>query len=381
MIAKWINAIDREGRLLLNHQLDWKVSRSIREISEILGIRSIIDLIREHKNIQQSGNYIVRDLGAGDGNTLKELYDSMRRQDIIFYGTGDYIYFDLFTTLRNTRYKDAIHEELLILFVEKVVMEFRRHTGASTIGKIRKSLETVTFSKDDTIRNSSMTNQKTLMFSSEHEYPLSPEIQGNFEAHARELEELRRFVSENLYSLFSGFFQKIYVAQFNDLRIQDEVLSRVDFQYSIRATSHVSGREYMNIISEHIYNSAKPGSIFIDNGIHQSYTSIPRLRELYDLYTDMVGVNFRLIYDAKKNYFCSVIIMKDVEYPDAFWERHLDVNFRLVSLQEAYRSTFFQLEYFIRNFIISNFKNSIVFWNFNTQIIDTLKTIMKLLEE
>lgn len=54
--------------------------------------------------MQGSGNYVVRDLGAGDGNTLKELYNNLKNRDIVFYGTGDYIYFDLFTTINTTHY-------------------------------------------------------------------------------------------------------------------------------------------------------------------------------------------------------------------------------------------------------------------------------------
>lgn len=209
-------------------------------------------------------------------------------RDIIIYGTGDYIYFDLFSALSTTRYNGAVAEELIILFVEKVVGEFRKLHGNSTIGKIRKAIRNTRFSKDDTIHNSSMTNKKTLMFESEHDSKLSPEIRHNFSKHLAELEELKTFVTENIYSLFSGYFQRIYISKFNDLMIRDEVISHVDFQYSIRATSHVNGREYMKIISEYFYNSAKPGSIFIDNGIHQSYTSIPRLKELHDVSLDIV---------------------------------------------------------------------------------------------
>lgn len=272
-------------------------------------------------------------------------------------------------------------EELIILFVEKVVGEFKSLSGASTIQKIKQAISNIRFSKDDMIQNSSMTNKKTLMFEGEHEFPLSQEIQDHFEKHLIELEALKVFVTENIYSLFSGFFQKIYISKFNDIRIQNSIISHIDFQYSIRATSHVSGREYMKIISEYFYNSAKPGSIFIDNGIHQSYTSIPRLKELYEVSLDIVGGEFKLVYDTQKNYFSSVIITKDVSYSDEFWQPHLDMNHILVPLNEAYRSTFFQLEYFIRNFITSNFKNSIVFWNFNDQIIETLKIIMKELKQ
>ncbi len=126
------------------------------------------------------------------------------------------------------------------------------------------------------------------MFESEHESYLSPEIRKNFAQHQEDLARLKVYVTENLYALFSNFFKRIYISKFNDLMIRDEIISRVDFQYSIRATSHVNGREYMKIISEYFYDAAKTGSIFIDNGIHQSYTSIPRLKELYDVSLDIV---------------------------------------------------------------------------------------------
>lgn len=75
-----------------------------------------------------------------------------------------------------------------------------------------------------------------------------------------------------------------------------------------------------------------------------------------------------------------MIITKWVNYPDEFWEKHIDPSCILVSLKEAQRSTFFKFEYFIRNFIISNFKNQIVFWDFNIHIIKTLKYIVLLIE-
>lgn len=88
-----------------------------------------------------------------------------------------------------------------------------------------------------------------------------------------------------------------------------------------------------------------------------------------------------MVYNKRKNYFSSVIITKEADYGDEFWEGHLDSDSIMVPLREAYMSTFFRLEYFIRNFIISNFKNNIVFWNFNEQIVDTLEMIMRELEK
>mgnify|MGYP000482845432 FL=1 len=137
----------------------------------------------------------------------------------------------------------------------------------------------------------------------------------------------------------------------------------------------------MKVISDYFYNSAKTGSIFIDNGIHQSYTSIPRLKELHDVSLDLVDSELKLIYDTKTNYFNSVIITKGQHYDDSFFQEHLLENTIIVPLKEAYQSTFFRLEYFVRNFIISNFKSHTVFWDYNKPIIDTLKDIMSQLEK
>jgi hypothetical protein len=59
--------------------------------------------------------------------------------------------------------------ELLILFVEKVIQEFKKLKSDSTIVKIKRALSHVEFSKDDKIFNSSMTGNDTYMFESENQ--------------------------------------------------------------------------------------------------------------------------------------------------------------------------------------------------------------------
>jgi len=86
------------------------------------------------------------------------------------------------------------------------------------------------------------------------------------------------------------------------------------------------------------------------------------------------------LYNRKKNYFSSVIITKETDYGDVFWNKHVDRDHIVVSLQEARNATFFQIEYFIRTFMISSFKTTTIFRDFNEQIVDTLKKIMYELE-
>lgn len=377
-IQQWIESIDTKWRLLMNHILDWKVNRGIEEISEILWMKSIVWLIDKHMLVQWSKNYIVRDLWAGDGNMIGELQEKLKDKSAIIYGTWDYIYFDLYSCItKKTNFPSQIPDELIILFVEKVIFEFKKIDSHSTIERLKKAIQNLEFSPNDTIIKSSMTSKTTCMFENENVTGLPEEIQSNFDHYLPILHEMQQYVTEHFYSLFSDSFQKIYISKFSDLFIHDEVISKIDFQFSIRATSHVSGREYMKVISDYFYNSAKPGSIFLDNWVHQSYTSIPRLKELYEVWLDLVDSKMRLIYDAKTNYFSSVIITKQNHYDDEFFADFLSPTSKIVPLREAYKSTFFRLEYFIRNFIISNFKNHIVFWDYNSHIIDTLKTIME----
>jgi hypothetical protein len=61
----------------------------------------------------------------------------------------------------------------------------------------------------------------------------------NFDTYLPILHELKSYVNNHFYDLISSSFQKIYISDFNDLYIQDEVISKIDFQYSIRATSHI----------------------------------------------------------------------------------------------------------------------------------------------
>lgn len=380
-----IDTMDQEGVIRFLTELDWKVGRNEQEASKMAWVKSMAAIIQEHSTLQKNGNplvnYIVRDLWAGDGSTIKDLYKKLHGQDIIFYGTGDYLYFDLFAALNTPKFNKTIPKELRVLFVEKAVEAFKWLPWTLTLERLKESIKSLTFSPDDTIRNSSMTSTKTSMFANEQGHPLSPKIRENFDRSLVKLARLKEYVTDHMYSLFSGYLERIYISKFNDLYIQDDVISQIDFQYSIRATSHVGGREYMKVISDYCNHAAKLGSIYIDNGVHQSYTSIPRIKELFNLSNDIPGCDFKLIYNTKKNTFSSVIITHKTDHGENFWQKHLDKDSILISLKEAHKATFFQLEYFIRTFIISSFKSNIVFRDFSEKIEDTLRIIMGELEK
>lgn len=54
---------------------------------------------------------------------------------------------------------------------------------------------------------------------------------------------------------------------------------------------------------------AAPGAVFVDNGVHRSYTSVPRLKEYLDLQERYPGkVRVTMAYDWDTNYFCSAFV-------------------------------------------------------------------------
>lgn len=380
----WIREIDRKGKLQLNYILDWKVNRSLKEISEILGLESLSSIILKHKAVKgREGNYVIRDLWAWDGSTMKELYKELKGNDVIIYWIGDYLYFDLYWFIQDTPFMDKLPKELIVLFVEQVVYKYRdkkkeKWLDSSTIEMFFESVWEVKLNKELTIKNSSMTEEGiTTMFEDDSkERELGEEITSRFGGFMDEIEGLKKYLIDNFYTLFSGFFQRIYLSKFNELDLEDQTLAKVDFQYAIRATSHVNWKEYKKILDDYVKYHKKKRSIYFDNGVHQSYTSIIRIPELNHIQEEnKKAVNIRLLYDKKTNYFCSAVIC-DNEEDFELIKQELNEGVELVDLKEANDSTFIKIDYFLRNFILFNFKNNKVFWNFNKEINATIREII-----
>jgi hypothetical protein len=221
-----------------------------------------------------------------------------------------------------------------------------------------------------------MTAESTSMFASHIGNSLDPHTRGNFDLYLPILEELKSFVCEHIYRLFTSSYDRIYLSKFIDLNIDDPIAGKIDFQYALRSTSHVGGKEYKQILSKFYCNQAKQGAIFVDNGVHQSYTAIPRLPELVSLCWS-IGIDyFPLLYDYNRNYVSSVVVAKEHASLGQLLERHRLPTHTVISLDEAYRSTFFQFEYFLRSFIVASFKNQHIFYRYREDINKTLHLII-----
>lgn len=377
----FLKKIDESWRLLLNHKLDWKVNRGLKEVSKVLGFKNLWDILENHLIFlanKEGGKrvYFFRDWWAWDGSLLKDLYDKYKWKDIVFYWVGDYIYFDLYPSLKRKSQEVWIPEEVLILFFEDFLVNYSNFSEGNIYQKVSKALTQTELNKIHKIHNSSITSSETVMFSWEQEHDISPDSIRYIKENKHTLEELKTFVINNFYDLFEGFFERIYVSKFNDFKINDNKVSKVDFQVAIRSTSHVDSWEYKKIIIDFFTKNANPWAIYIDNWVQRSYTRVPRIPELLETSRFLQNVKINLIYDRNTNYFTSAIIQKEPFCDDSFFLEHLNPGYIIVPIEEAFKNSFFRLEYFIRNFILINFKNFHVFYNFEPEILTLLKKII-----
>lgn len=381
----FLKRIDESWRLLLNSRLDWKVNRWIWEISKILWFYDLWELLEDHIEFLKTNSfwnnvYIFRDWWAWDGSLLKELYSKYKKKDILFYWVWDYIYFDIYPSLKSKWLEMWIPEDVIVLLFEEFLENYLKFEDGNIFLKVRNALEKTNLEHIHKIHHSSITSSDTLMYSPEWEYDISKESVGYIRQNHTNIEKLKKYIIDNFYSLFEWYFERIYVSKFNDFNLEDVSISKVDFQVAIRSTSHIDSREYMKVIFDYITLSANNWSVYIDNWVHRSYTWVPRLYELLNVSKMGINTKFSLIYDENTNYFTSVVIQKSPYHNDEFFTSKLKPWYKVVSLEEACNSTFFKLEYFIRNFIIRNFKNYNVFWDFNKEIIWVLVELIDCLK-
>lgn len=382
---EWVNKIDSAWRLKLNEKLDWKVNRWTEEVSNVLWITDLphlintqIDFIAELEWSKRP--FYFRDWGAWDGTLLKDLYAANKWKDIIYYWVWDYIYFDIFPHIKDKSEELWMPTEISIIFFETLLEDYKKSSKTTVISKLMEALSNLDITKTKTIHNSSIVSKNTKMFEDEWLSDISKESKDFIKLNSSKIEELKTFIINNFYELFWWYFERIYISKFNDFELDDKWISKVDFQIAIRSTSHVDSREYKKNILDYMHNSANPWSIYIDNWVHRSYTSIPRLKELHELSEEIMWFKISLIHHHKTNYFTAAIIEKaPYRTDDKNFALFLKEWYSIVDIEDAYKSTFFKLEYFIRNFIIKNFKTYDVFWYWNNEIISALKDIVNLL--
>ncbi len=374
--------INGSEKLLLNHFLDRKVNRWIEEVSLMLWIKDLWELVDAQKIFLKSLSnndriYYFVDLGAWDGTLLKDLYLRLKDQNIVFYGVADNIYIDIYWPLKEKWNSLWIPEEVIILFLETFLSNFSR-TNGSLYKRLWEALETTDISWINTIHYSSIVSEITHMFSTEREEALSETSIKYIKDNPYIVDELKVFLLENIFKLSNWYFERIYLSTFKDFFSQFNIWTNIDFQTAIKSTSLLYSAEYLQILTYYTRYFANPWSLFMDNWVHMSYTSIPRIMELYEVAKkSWDSIRISLIYDKDRNYFTSAAIEKTPFHDDDFIRSRLRDNQELVSLEEATNATFFQLEYFVRNFISINFMTYDVFRDFKDYIVEAFKEIAK----
>ncbi len=399
-----LTRLDFSKKLILNSKYDWKVNRWNAETSALLGFKNLAQMTNDivsHMNAKGDGGpYIFRDWGAGNGTLLKELHENLPDKNIIFYGVGDAIYFDLYQWLKKFHhlYPD-IPEEVLVLLTQKVIEKYnvleegdawRHYTWiedgekrGNLYAKVYHILEDVELLPTDTIFFASMFSRVTTMFPGENIKILSQETQAYILSHPEEISLLKKRIRNQFYTFFEGFFERIYIADFAKFCMSDQELLQADIQVAVRSTSHVDNSDYVKVLSEYIQSYSRDGSVLFENGVHRSYSSVPRIAELKFIANHHAseGVTIDLVYDTKTNYFSTAIIQKRSILPKDFFEKHLSEGSVLVTIQEASECVFFKFEAFFRNFLVSSFRDYDIFFEFNGEIVKFLRKSIYWLED
>ncbi len=385
--AKIIEKIDQNKKLELNYNIDRKVDRWIKTYSEIIWIENLSLLTLEHKkfleNLWYKWPYFVCDLGAGNGTFIRELYEETKWNNVIIYGVGDKIYLDLYQGIMKSKYWKEIPKDIIQLIMRTLYIKQKKTEKKwSLIKDIKKILRNIEIDPNLVFYIPFSCIEKNNIFINKQTKILSKESKKFLKENQNLLQKLLNDIQKNIYNYFYGYFERIYISEFSDFQLNEKDISNIDMQISVRSTSHLDDDEYKEVIINYLDNFSNPWSFFIDNGVHRSYTNVPRLKQLSEIESlYKKRINIKLIYDTKTNYFSSVIIESIPFHGDEFWKRHLAEDKILVDIEEAYRSTFFKFETFIRNFIIINFKNYGVFWNHNSLIINCVNKCVNLQKE
>ncbi len=387
----FLKSLDHSGRLRLNKKLDWKVDRWIDEWSRILWIKNLWNFIKEVRMYHNSKDihtpFYTLDIWAWDGSMIAELHKELSGYDVIEYWVGDFVYVDLYHILKKDDRLQNIPNKVKIIFVNKVLANLAKWWNLdhlSVLNQLKFWIEKLEFSQKDKLSHGSMFSEETHMFPWEELVELWEEWIQYIQQHSSNIDTLCEYISKHFYDMWNGFTDRIYVSTFYDLEnLLSWEIRHPDFQYAIRSTSHVDGKEYAKIMFDAIQWRMQKYWVYLDNWVHRSYTSIPRIPELYKVRRKFSPgeVKMTLLFDYDTNYFTSVLIQKAPFLDEKIIKKNISDKIVLIDIEEAYQSTFFQIEYFLRNFIVINFKDKNIFWDFNKPIVESIHAIIKILSQ
>lgn len=380
--TEYLKALEQRKKLKMLTVFDWKINRWENQVSDTLWLIDLVSFIKEHSLFLREevfdwweNKYVFRDFWAWNWALVKQI-DKL--EGVNAYWVGDYAYFDLYDGISKNENFSWIPEEVKKLFVYELISNLHFDEDKSILENIKSSLQKIDMNRDE-MSGSSMFETWTKMF--DEKVKVSNETKLWINANWQEIERLKKELENNFYSYIEWYFEKLLISDFNSLYIKESHIKKVDFQTAIRSTSHIDALQLKSTLSDYIKFSAKPWSIYFDNWVIRSYTSVPRIKEYLDLERENKWVKVYFVFDTKSNYIASSIVLKEPFYSKENIEKHLKENYILLTPEEVYNNSFFRIERFIRELLILSFKDYKIFYNKNQEIINFLKFLSKSLKE
>ncbi len=346
--------------LEINSKFDRKVNRWIKEVSGILGVKNIKELIDKKKDFLENIGVLnwvfkLRDLWTWDWTFIEEIDKSFYKKNVVIWWVWDRVYADLYKWLKYSNFYWKIPDEVLQLFVKKFIQkksEIENKQQVQMKDLIPIILDNLEIGVNDLISDDSMFSESSKMYSCDLGKKLSLYSQTFLESEEwkNQLELLKIALKKDFLKYIKWYFERIFVSDFENFfenleeLVSDdfwEDIKKQHFQLSVKGTSHLNNIKYKNFIQKCLENWTEDGGVILDDGIVQSYTKEVRLEELYclkNIFEDSLQIF--VVTDNMKKEVVSVIIEK---FP------FQDLSFREENIQKWYRidiidNLFFDLE-------------------------------------
>lgn len=360
--------LEHEWFLRLLTIFDWKVNRWLVEASEILWI-DLWGLIKHHKG-EKKWDYVFRDWWAGNGKLLEDINSQI---DILAYGVSDYWYFNIYESLIWLEEFRDIPRNVMKIFVYELITSYKQLKQGSIKQRVVEAMQWVNF-HIKSYKEVSMFADKTYRFN-DLEKQLNDSELLFIEQNKQRFEELKEYIEDHFYEMLVWYFDNIIFSDFNSLHIPYSTIKTVDFQVAIRSTCHVDSKDLEKILDDYVKISAKPWSIYIDNGVVRSDSWVCRINEYLELEKRYEDIKVYFIYDSNTSYITSAIILRETFACRDMFENWLHEWHLFLSSEKVSACDFFKIERFFRELMILTFKNLQFSHDKNKRIIDFLKQL------
>ncbi len=343
---KYLELLFDNHKLKLNDNFDWKVSRWLEDYSSELWFKNLWDFITIVKDKIGVQYLVLADIWAWDWTFLKEV--QQLKKDILSFWVWDNIYIDLFTWILQSKVWRHIPENIIKIFVLKFINKYKslKSTDEKNFCDIINLVTNdIQITQNDMFSNDTMFSKSTKMYKEIDYNKLTEEDIAflNSPYWQRQLDELKTELSLNFTYFISWFFERIFLSDFNSfyttLKQQTEnfcnsdFIANIDFQVSVRWTSHLDNEKYYDFLFNFIKHSWTQ-AIFIDDGIYSSYSKELRLEEIEKLTEVFKEIKIYLLINTKTESIKSLIIDKNLNLDQEILEEQINNNYRLIQIKD-----------------------------------------------